>query len=253
MNSRQVARQIMQKVANRRQGSSQIDGLLKEAYLQGVNDGMEKKAFIGRAWKSITGQTAAENRVAELEQQRQSFLKDRYQDPNRTFDQRGRDYDASQRKTDVSKIQGPHLRPFTGEAYDPDVQEKHWAVTTGGFRREMARRKRLGIETTPRLQRSLSDGGGVASPAGDKNSEQGASTGASPQPNATPSGWTEQDWAHRNYRLQHQQGHRGMVEGEYLQPGDPGRRDAYLTREEQDEYDLQKAHEFFNAFPPYER
>ena len=44
MNNRQVARQIMQKVANHRQGSSQIDGLLKEAYLQGVSDGMEKAA-----------------------------------------------------------------------------------------------------------------------------------------------------------------------------------------------------------------
>ena len=45
MNNRQVARQIMQKVANRRRGSNHIDGILKEAYLQGISDGMEKESF----------------------------------------------------------------------------------------------------------------------------------------------------------------------------------------------------------------
>ena len=49
MNNRQVARQIMEKVANHRQGSNHIDGILKEAYLQGVNDGMEKVASFGSA------------------------------------------------------------------------------------------------------------------------------------------------------------------------------------------------------------
>ena len=55
MNNRQVARQIMQKVANRRQGSNHIDGLLKEAYLQGVNDGMEKVA--NRTYGDVIGDT----------------------------------------------------------------------------------------------------------------------------------------------------------------------------------------------------
>ena len=45
MNNRQVARQIMQKVASQRQDDYDIRGLVKEAYLQGVSDGMEKEAL----------------------------------------------------------------------------------------------------------------------------------------------------------------------------------------------------------------
>ena len=65
MNNRQVARQIMQKVANRRQGSNHIDGLLKEAYLQGVSDGMEKAAAEGGYVSPNIGAAAAANQKVE--------------------------------------------------------------------------------------------------------------------------------------------------------------------------------------------
>ena len=79
MNNRQVARQIMEKVANHRQGSNHIDGLLKEAYLQGVSDGMEKEAFLGglkdATWGRLTGETQAKQRSRDLENQRQGMLR----------------------------------------------------------------------------------------------------------------------------------------------------------------------------------